>query len=112
MSGRRGKRERDVLGVPGLLPGPPQPIVVIALADGERLNAWVGGAGLLVLSVSTASSLRSAARNYAHYSDRRAVSMPTRFVPMARAFTVLDVTRLHSLRPYRWEPSHRLPYTM
>lgn len=56
-----GERERDVLGVPGLLPGPPQPIVVIALADGERLNAWVGGADLLVLSVSTASSLRSAA---------------------------------------------------
>lgn len=107
-----GERERDVLGVPGLLPGPPQPIVVIALADGERLNAWVGGADLLVLSVSTASSLRSAARYCAHYSDRRAVSMPTWFVPMVRAFTVLDVTRLHSLRPYRWEQSHRLQYTM
>lgn len=103
MSGRRGERgnEGDVLGVPGFLPRPPQPIAVIALADGERLNAWVGGADLLVLCVSTASSLRSAARYCAHYSDRRAVYMPTGLVPMVRAFALFDVTLLHSLRPYQ-----------
>ena len=103
MSGRRRERasEGDVLGVPGFLSRPPQPIVVIALADGERLDAWVGGADLLVLCVSTASSLRSAARYCAHYSDRRAVYVPTGLVPMVRAFALLDVTLLHSLRPYQ-----------